>query len=512
MSDSPSEAPGPDLAAGVAVAQLDASGSLLGHVGNEPVLVVRSGGEVFAIGATCTHYGGPLAEGLIVGETVRCPWHHACFSLRTGEALHAPALRGVAAWTVETRDGKLFVPGQRARVERRPGGATPGTVVILGGGAAGIAAAVMLRQEGHAGRIVMISADSAAPYDRPNLSKDYLAGKAPEDWIPLYSESFYKKNGIELRLRTRAEAIDTRNKRVQLAGGGAESFDALLLATGAAPVRLDIPGANLPHVHYLRSLDDCRGIIAGAGKAQRAVVVGASFIGMEVAASLRTRGIEVHVVAPEKRPMERVLGPQLGDYLRGLHEKHGVKFHLERTIASIDDRRVTLSNKETIAADLVVIGVGVRPVIAIAEAAGIALDRGIAVNEYLETSVPGIFAAGDIARWPDPRTGQRIRVEHWVVAERQGQTAARNILGQRQRFDAVPFFWTQQYDAMLSYVGHAERWDAIDVEGDIAGGNCKLTYRQAGTALAVVTMGRDRESLEAEAAMEAHRQPAAVAP
>jgi NADPH-dependent 2,4-dienoyl-CoA reductase/sulfur reductase-like enzyme/nitrite reductase/ring-hydroxylating ferredoxin subunit len=514
MSDSPSEAPGPDLAAGVPVSQLDESGPLLGHVGDEPVLIVRRGGEVFATGATCTHYGGPLAEGLIVGETVRCPWHHACFSLRTGEALHAPALRSVAAWAVETRDGKLFVLGKRKRADRRGGGAaqTPGTVVILGGGAAGIAAAAMLRQEGHAGRIVMVSADSAAPYDRPNLSKDYLAGKAPEDWIPLFSEGFYRKNGIELRLRTRVEAIDTRSKRVQLSDGATESFDALLLATGAEPVRLDVPGAGLPHVHYLRSLDDCRAIIAGAGKAQRAVVVGASFIGMEVAASLRTRGIDVHVVAPEKRPMERVLGPQLGDYLRRLHEEHGVTFHLEQTVVSIDDRQVTLSSGKTIAADLVVIGIGVRPVTAIAESAGIALDRGIAVNEYLETSVPGIFAAGDIARWPDPRTGQRIRVEHWVVAERQGQTAARNILGQNRRFDAVPFFWTQHYEAMLSYVGHAERWDTIDIEGDIASGNCKLTYRQAGNALAVVTMGRDRESLEAEAAMEARHLSSADAP
>jgi apoptosis-inducing factor 3 len=511
MSESPSEAPGPDLAQGVPTSQLDANGSLLGHVGDEPVLVVSRGGEVFAIGATCTHYGGPLAEGLIVGETVRCPWHHACFSLRTGEALHAPALRPVGAWAVETRDGKLFVRGRRERAERRVT-AAPGTVVILGGGAAGIAAAAMLRQEGHVGRIVMVSADSAAPYDRPNLSKDYLAGKAPEDWIPLFPDGFYRKNRIELRLQTRAETIDPRNKRVQLSDGKTESFDALLLATGAEPIRLDIPGAGLPHVHYLRSLDDCRAIIADAGKAQRAVVVGASFIGMEVAASLRTRGIDVHVVAPEKRPMERVLGPQLGDYLRRLHEEHGVTFHLGQTVAAMDDRTVTTAGGETIAADLVVIGIGVRPAIAIAERAGLALDRGIVVNEYLETSVPGIFAAGDIARWPDARTGQRVRVEHWVVAERQGQTAARNILGQRQRFDAVPFFWTQHYDAMLSYLGHAEHWDAIDVEGDIAGGNCKLTYRQSGTALAVVTMGRDRESLEAEAAMEAHHLSAADAP
>jgi apoptosis-inducing factor 3 len=502
MSEGPTEPPGPNLGEGVPLSHLEERGAVLGHVGDEPVLVARSGGELFAIGATCTHYGGPLAEGRIVGETVRCPWHHACFSLRTGEALRAPALKPVSCWNVEAREGKFFVFGKAKSAERRVATQTPGTVVILGGGAAGIAAAETLRREGHAGRIVMVSADSAAPYDRPNLSKDYLAGQAPEDWLPLFSNDFYTKQGIDLRLGTRADSIDARGKRVRLSDGSEEGFDALLLATGAEPVRLDIPGADSPHVHYLRSLEDCRAIISNAEHAGRAVVIGASFIGMEAAASLRTRGLRVDIVVPGKRPMERVLGRQLGDYLRRLHEGHGVAFHLEQTAVSIDDRTVTLSGGETIEAGLVVVGIGVRPLTAIAERAGIALDRGIAVNEYLETSVPGIFAAGDIARWPDPRSGERIRVEHWVVAERQGRTAAKNILGKRERFDAVPFFWTQHYDLSLSYVGYAERWDAIDVDGDMESGRCKLSYRQDGKTLAVVTIGRDRDSLEAEVAME----------
>jgi NADPH-dependent 2,4-dienoyl-CoA reductase/sulfur reductase-like enzyme len=348
----------------------------------------------------------------------------------------------------------------------------------------------------------MISADDSVPYDRPNLSKDYLAGTASEDWIPLRSEKFYKKHDIELLLKTRVTAIDTRAKTVALSDGGTRHYDALLLATGAEPVRLDVPGADRPHVRYLRSLADCRAIIAATGQARRVVVVGASFIGMEVAAALRARELEVHVVAPDKRPMERVLGPEMGDHIRKLHEGRGVSFHLEQALAAIDEGSVTLQNGETVEADLVVVGIGVRPMTEVAEKAGIKTDRGVLANEYLETSVPGVFAAGDIARWPDPLTGDRIRVEHWVVAERQGQTAARNILGRHERFDIPPFFWTQHYDTSISYVGHAERWDHISIDGRMDDGDCRLTYERHGKALAVVTIGRDKESLEAEAAME----------
>jgi len=499
---------GPDLAAGIPIGDLPDGHMVAGHVGEDAVLVARRGNEFFAIGATCSHYGGPLPEGLMVEDTVRCPWHHACFSLRTGEALHAPALSPVGCWAVEHRDGKLFVTGKKEtpapvhRAGTAPAAALPERIVIVGGGAAGFAAAEKLRREQYQGSIVMLSNDDAAPVDRPNLSKDYLAGNAPEEWVPLRPDDFYRDTGIDLQLNANVTGIDARSREVALADGSRVRYDRLLLATGAEPVRLSIRGADPHQVMLLRSLADCRAIIARAKTARRALVLGASFIGLEVAASLRAREIEVHVVAPEKRPMERILGPQIADFVRALHEEHGVVFHLEDTAAAVDGKRVTLKSGGTLDADLVVAGVGVRPRTALAEQAGLKLDRGVSVDPYLETSAPGVFAAGDIARWPDPHSGENIRVEHWVVAERQGQTAALNMLGHREKFTAVPFFWSQHYDVPINYVGHAEKWDDIAVDGDVIAKDCLLRYRHNGRTLAVASIYRDVESLRAEVEIE----------
>ncbi len=495
-----------DLREGIPADRLPDGGKIAGTVGDDKVLVVRRGTEVFAVGAECTHYHGPLAEGLVVGDTVRCPWHHACFDLRSGEALAAPALSPLSCWAVEQRDGRVFVGEKRARPEPRPRGRRaaepPGRIVIVGGGAAGFAAAEMLHRQGYRGSVVMLSHDSAPPVDRPNLSKDYLAGSAPEDWLPLRPDAFYAESGIDLLLGVEVVGVDPRSREVALADGSTVAYDRLLLATGAEPVRLQVPGANLPHVHTLRSLADCRAIIARATSARRALVVGASFIGLEVAASLRARGIEVHVVAPDKRPMERVFGPQLGDFVRRLHEDHGVVFHLEDTVTAIDGSGATLKSGDVLAADLVVVGIGVRPRLGLAETAGLAIDKGVLVDRYLETSAPGIYAAGDIARWPDPHTGERIRVEHWVVAERQGQTAALNMLGCREPYVAVPFFWSQHYDVPINYVGHAGEWDALEVEGDVSGRDCLVRFKRKGRVLAVASIYRDTESLQAELDME----------
>ena len=504
MADS-DDARKPNLAEGIAAGTLQSGGMLLGRVGDEDVLLARTGDEIFAVGAHCTHYHGALVDGIVVGDTVRCPLHHACFSLRSGEPLRPPALDPIVCWKVERQGETVFVreklpepkPAARAASPQ-----PPESIIIVGGGGAGLAAADTLRREGYDGPITMISAEDAPPSDRPNLSKDYLAGHAQDDWIPLRAPEYFTEQRIELLLSTRASSIDVSRRALVLDSGTRLPFGALLIATGADPVRLPIPGADDPHVHYLRSFADSRAIVDRAQSARHVVVVGASFIGLEVSASLRARGIAVDVVAHDQVPLGRVMGQEVGRVVQALHEAHGVVFHLGLTISRVDGRTVTLSDGTTLDADFVVMGVGVRPAIALAEKAGLALDRGIAVNAYLETSAPGIFAAGDVARWPDARSGERIRVEHWVVAERQGQIAARNMLGRRERFDAIPFFWSQHYDVTIKYVGHAERWDAVRIDGTLDSHDCAVTYLQGDREQAVATISRDRESLQAELSME----------
>ena len=505
MSTATSAPSGPDFRIGVSLASLPDGAMVQGHVGDEAVLLVRRGDAIFAVGAFCTHYGAPLADGLVVGETIRCPWHHACFALNDGAVMRAPARDALKHWRVEQADGIVRVGEQLEETPVQPltpVTGLPGSIVIVGGGPAGNAAAETLRREGFDGRITLLSADRVLPCDRPNLSKNYLAGTAPDDWLPLRTAEFYREHGIDVHLDARVTAVDTERREVTVADGARYSYDALLLATGAAPVRLDLPGADLPHVHYLRTQDDAQAIVAAAATARRAIVIGASFIGLEVAASLRARGIAVEVVGRELVPMEKVLGAEVGRFLRAMHEQHGVVFHLGCSPAAIDASGVTLDTGERLAGDLVVVGIGVRPVVDLAESIGVEMDRGVAVNEYLETSTPGVFAAGDIARWPDPHTGDRIRVEHFVVAERQGEVAARNMLGRHESFDHVPFFWTEQYDLGIGYVGHAEGWDEIEIDGDLEARECSITYRRQGRKLAVAVIHRDHAGLQAELEFE----------
>jgi apoptosis-inducing factor 3 len=511
---------GPDLAKGVEISSVGAGQMIAGHAFGQPVLLAHIEPNWFAVGAKCTHYGAPLVEGVLVGETIRCAWHHSCFELRNGAASHAPALNDLPCYDVALENNIVRVTGQRTGGQlrgrgNRPRGSRapekvvfernpvsgPSSVMIIGAGAAGAACAEMLRREGYRGPVTLIDGDRDAPYDRPNLSKDYLAGNAPEDWLPLHPKEFYESQHLEILSGITAQAIDAKNKTVRLSDGTSRAFEALLIATGATPIRLDIPGGE--RVFYLRTLADCRAIIDRARSAKNTVIIGASFIGLEVAASLITRGLQVHVASPEKLPLERILGAELGTLIQSVHVQHGVVFHLGRTAKAIEASAVILDDGTRIDADLVVAGVGVRPNLDLAESAGVIIDNGIAVNEFLETSVSGIFAAGDVARWPDAYSDARLRIEHWVVAERQGQVVARNILGYRDRFDDIPFFWSAHYDKVsIQYTGHVERWDDTRIDGDVMKMDCAVSYMVAGKRRAMATINRDHQNLENEVAME----------
>lgn len=520
MTEHSDELTGPDLTKGLEVSSIRAGQLIAGHAFGEPVLLVHVEPNWFAVGGKCTHYGAPLDQGVLVSETIRCPWHHACFELRDGAASCAPALNDLPSYDVAVENnivrvtrkrdrGQLKGEGHRARgspapervlFEEKPT-TGPESVVIIGGGAAGNACAEMLRREAYRGPVTIIDPDADAPYDRPNLSKDYLAGNAPEEWLLLHPGEFYAAQHIEILSGLEVTKIDIQSRTVHLSDGSSRKYGCLLIATGATPIRLDVPGGD--RIAYLRTLGDCRAIIGKLGAAKTAVVIGASFIGLEVAASLVTRGLKVSVVGREKLPLESVLGTELGTLVRNVHEQKGVTFCLGRKVTAIDEKKVVLDDGSRLDADLVVAGIGVRPNLQLAESAGLTLDNGLAVNEFLETSASGVFAAGDVARWPDAYSDQRLRIEHWVVAERQGQVVARNMLGARDRFDDIPFFWSAHYDKLsIQYIGHVERWDETRIEGDVTKMDCAVSYMVGGRRRAMATINRDRKNLETEVELE----------
>lgn len=488
-----------DLAGGLPLAALADGETVLGTIGEEKVLLTRRGEEVFAVGASCTHLGGPLGKGLVAGDTVRCPWHHACFSLRTGRALEAPAFDALPRWETSIRDGRVHV-GRRC--EPDPGlGLAQGLerIVIVGGGAAGFAAADTLRREGWAGSVTMLSDDEDAPYDRTMLSKAFLKGDKEADALALSDRNGL--DGVSLLLGSRVAALDPVTKSLVLADGSSVAYTKLLLATGAEPRRPDFPGASDERVRLLRSLADAKAVVERLSDDARVVVVGGSFIGMECAAALAGRGCTVTLVAPQEKPMARVFGEAFSDMLRALHEENGVAFRLGRKVAAVEGDAVVLDDGTRLPADLVLVGIGVEPRVGLAAEAGLAVEGGVLVDASMRTSDPDIYAAGDIAAFPDPATGERIRVEHWVVAERQGQTAALAMMGRDVAYDEPPFFWTKQYDLSVRYVGHAEGVERVDIEGDPSARDAAARLVVDGETRAVATAGRDDAALAARASL-----------
>ena len=487
---------GPDLRAGVALADVPSQGVLAGHVDGEAVLLARLDDGLHAVGGACTHYGAPLAEGLVANGEIHCPWHHACFSLRTGAALKAPAFAPLSRWKVETIGDRVFVREQDETPSPPPApiASAPERIVIIGGGGAGFAAAERLRALGFDGTLTMLSADRDPPCDRPNLSKDYLAGTAPAEWIPLREPEFYSSQRIDLRLDREVDSIDLHAREVRTMTGERHGYDRLLLAAGAMPLWLSLPGFDLPNVHCLGSLSDAGKLIADCANARRIAVVGAGFIGLEAAGALRARGLEVHVAAPEAVPMARLLGPELGRFLVDLHQRNGVRFHLGSGAVAYNGHALALANGESIDADLLLVGIGVVPRVRLAENAGLAVRKGILVDARLRTSAEHVYAAGDVARYPHGDGDARI--EHWVHAQRQGQLAAENMLGGEQAFDEVPFFWTHHHGLDLRVCGYLDGWDEVRIDGDLQQHDFIARYFRAGKLVAAASLGRDRALLE----------------
>lgn len=490
---------GPDFTAGVALASIPAGGVLLGHVGDAPVLLALVDGKPHAVSASCTHYGGPLAEGLRVGDEIRCPWHHACFSLRSGKAVKAPAFAPLDCWKVDVEGERVFVRGEQvaADTEAEPVATPLQNVLIVGGGAAGFACAQRLRERGFAGRITLLSEDSAPPVDRPNLSKDYLAGSAPAEWIPLQPPAYYREHGIDLHLDCAVTALDLRERRVTTRAGERFGYDALLLATGAEAARIPLPRFDAANVFTLRSLADADALIRGIADAGTIAVIGSGFIGMEAASALRARGLALHVVTPEAVPLERILGARLAQHLLDLHRSHGVRFHLQTQAEHFDGHSLRLANGDMLAVDALLVGIGVRPRIQLADAAGLRIENGIVVDDRLRTAAAGVYAAGDVARYP--HAGGMARVEHWVHAQRQGQCVADNMLGFDRAFDDPPFFWTHHYGTDLRYLGHGSGWNRVEMDGDPAANDCLARYYRDDVLVAAAAIGRDRELLALEA-------------
>jgi NADPH-dependent 2,4-dienoyl-CoA reductase/sulfur reductase-like enzyme/nitrite reductase/ring-hydroxylating ferredoxin subunit len=497
-------ASGPDFSAGIDLAAISDGGTVAGRVGDEPVLLSRFNGELYAVGGICTHYGAHLADGLAHGGLVRCPLHHACFDLKTGKSLRAPALDPLDCWQVDVDSEKAYVSYRLKPPADGPEEVETDVrrIVIVGGGAAGVACANKLRLLGYKGEITIVSADSDPPCDRPNLSKDYLAGTAPEEWLPLRSDEWYADNCIDLRLSTEVTRIDAEARIVHCLSGDNLSFDRLLLATGSEPHRLQAPGFDRDNVFTLRSVADARAIADRARPGARAVIIGASFIAMEAASALRRRGVEVAIVSVEHVPFDRVFGIALGEFIKKIHEGNGVRFHLDSVASEFDGHTITTADGTRIDADFVIVGIGVQPRTTLARSAGAALDNGVIVDSSMQTSVPGIYAAGDIASYPDPVSGERVRIEHWVVAERQGEIAAAAMLGEEGHFSSTPFFWSEQFGTSIRYVGHAPRWDQVIVDGEIESGSFTIRYFNEGAHCASASVGRDRDNLEDEMSLE----------
>ncbi|MGB3692158.1 MAG: FAD-dependent oxidoreductase [Spirulinaceae cyanobacterium] len=468
------------------------------------VLLARVEGKFFATGANCTHYGAKLINGVLKGDRLVCPWHNACFGVKSGEMLEPPGLDDLPAYKVEIKgDDVVVTVPENAPQQCVPemasydADADSRVFIILGAGVAGINAAETLRKAGFLGKVVMLTAEDELPYDRTMLSKKYLQEKSDDNSLPLRSQQFYQEHDIEVLTNHRVKEVDATQKQITFSDNSTMNYDALLLATGCKARKLDIPGFDLANVFTLHNHEDAQQIVAAAKKASQAVVIGSSFIGMEVAASLRKQDLAVTVISPDAVPFASILGEEIGQIFRQVHEKNGVVFHKEtkatKFVGNSKVEEVILKDSTSLPADLVVVGVGVEP--ATSYLKGVELnekDHSIPTNEYLQVK-EGLYAAGDIARFPYWQTEKPTRIEHWRLAAQHGRIAAYNMAGKEVKFKGIPFFWTGQYNLKLRYAGHATSWDEVIIEGNLEEQEFIAYYIKDQQVLAVAGCNQDQE-------------------
>ena len=473
-------------------------------IGETAILLLRDGQVVHAFGADCPHAGAPLEEGAVCDGRLVCPWHKASFAIADGSLLEPPALDPLTRYPVEIVDGDVRVSDEPLPPAPAvaPGPVDARTMLVLGAGSAGTAAVAALREFGFTGRVILVGAEADPPYDRTALSKFVLQGAMPPDEVaPLRENGFWESHRIE-RINGEAAALDQSARNVTLTDGTVLAYDALLIATGGKARPLDVPGAGLPGVHLLRSLDDARRLLPALEGGARVVIAGASFIGLEAASALRERGVAVTVVSDKETPFERQFGSEIGAMFRRLHETHGVAFTSPRRIVAIEGavrvQAAILDDGTRLQADVVLTGLGVRPATAFAASLGLSPDGGIPVGTDMRAT-DGIFAAGDVTRFPYGRQ-EGVRIEHWRVAQQQARIAARNMLGGNARFEQPPFFWTYHFGKRFEYLGHPEQFDRVEIDGDLEEGVFLARQYDGATVVGIVACQR-----EAETALLAHR-------
>ncbi|MEM8504922.1 MAG: FAD-dependent oxidoreductase [Cyanobacteria bacterium P01_D01_bin.1] len=491
-------------------------------VADKEILLAKTESGVSVIAAHCSHYGAPLAKGIMHNGRIVCPWHNACFSADTGTHLSAPGRDNLAKFPVHIESDTIYVELPEEITEHIPPTLAEAdfekdkrTFVIVGGGAASDMAAQTLRQNGYQGKVIILTAESEIPYDRTKLSKAYLQADEVGEVSKLRSADFYKQHDIEIRTSAEVTGLDVDARQVTFGKGETLSYDALLLATGGAVKQIPIDGSELENVFSLRKAEDAKAILKAAKQSQKAVIIGSGFIGMETAASLKQQGLDVTVVSPDRVPFEKVLGESVGKLFRQVHDANGVEFKLDEKAKAIKGEgkveAVELESGEVLPADLVIVGIGVKPATEFVE--GLLMskkDGSVLVNQYLQAK-PDVYAAGDIACFPHFITGQPTRIEHWQLAMQQGRIAACNMTGAQVMFDAVPFFWTGQFDLKLRYIGHSENYDDIVIQGSLEDKSFLAFYVEDEQVMAVSGIGRDRDIAAISELLRLRKMPKATA-